>query len=198
MNDHEWERWKTVYTRQARPIPTVLKRARTDRARALGGMIALYAITLVVALPVVRDLRRGPATLGAVNDWIGLAGLGLLAVGAQLAMRGTFGRSAPEPAALLAGLERRHAGRRRLIRFMPWGTGFIVAGTIGASAAAMIAARAFDWGEALSTALACAAAVWLVRAVIRRTRGIIDRELAEAAEARRLLEEGEAAPPNGR
>jgi hypothetical protein len=198
MSDDEWERWRAVYARQDRPIPKVLKRARTDRARAIGGMMALYAITLAVAVPVVLDLRRAPAALGAVNDWIGLAGLGLLVVGAQLAMRGTIGHPAAEPAALLAGLERRHAGRRRLIRFMPWGAGFVVAGTIGASAAAMIAARAFDWGEALSTTLACAAAVWLVRVVIRRTRRIIEGELAEAAEARRLLDEGEAAPANER
>ncbi|HVV52652.1 MAG TPA: hypothetical protein VHO06_23525 [Polyangia bacterium] len=198
MSDDEWERWRAVYGRRTRPIPPVLKRARTDRARALGAMLALYAIGLAIAVPVALDFRRARTTLGAIDDWLGLGLLGLLVVGTQLAMRGTLGRPAAEPAALLAGLERRHAGRRRLLRFMPWATGLLVGGTIASAATAMIAARAFAAGEAVSTAVVCGVTVWLVRAVSRRTRKVIDRELAEAAEARRLLEEGEAAPANGR
>jgi len=197
MSDDEWERWKAIYAERARPIPNVLRRARTDRARALGGMMFLYVIVILLALSAAAEVHRARSRLAGLPGWFSLATLGLLVVGAQIAMRGTIGRR-DEPVDLLAGLERRHAGRRRLLRFMPWATGFMVVGMVGGAAASMVAAGAFDLGDALTTVVACGVAVWLIWAVMRRTSRLIDRELAEAAEARRLLEEGEAAPPNGR
>lgn len=189
MSDDEWERWKAAYAQHARPIPPVLRRARTDRARAQWGMTFLYLLSIAIAAPVLLDLRVHHAAFDVAKSVIGLATLAMLVVGAGIAMRGTIGHSTDEPLALLDGLERRHAGRRRLIRIMPWLAGAMVVETVGFAVAEMVRARAFDLGSALATAVACGVTIWLVGATIKRTARLIDRELREAAEARRLMSE---------
>jgi hypothetical protein len=189
MSDDEWERWKAVYAQHARPIPSVLGRARTDRARARGGLVVLYLLSIAIAAPVLLDLRETRSAFEVARSLVGLGMLALLVVGARLAMRGTIGRPTGEPLALLAGLERRHAGRQRLVRIMPWLTGVLVTETVGFAVAEMVRARSFDLASALATAAACGLTIWLVRFTIKRTSRLIDRELREAAEARRLMSE---------
>jgi hypothetical protein len=189
MNDDEWDRWQAAYAQHARPIPPVLRRAMTDRTRARWGLRVVYLLSIAIAAPALLDLWRTRTPFEVVKSVVGLATLALLVVGARIAMRGTIGSPTEEPLALLAGLERRHAGRRRLIRIMPWLLGAMLVETVGITIAEMVRARAFDPGSALATVVACGAAIWLVRMSMKHTARIIDRELREAAEARRLMSE---------
>jgi hypothetical protein len=114
-------------------------------------------------------------------------------VGIHGATWGILGSRGGAPLELLTDLERRHAGRRRLLRLMPWLTGFIVCGTIGFEAASMIAAGRFDLWAAFGTLAVCGVTVTLMWWTVRRVGDLIERELRQAAEARRLLADGEEA-----
>jgi hypothetical protein len=74
---------------------------------------------------------------------------------------------------------------------MPWPTGFIVCGTIGFEAASMIVAGRFELSAAFGTLAVCGVTVGLVWWTVKRVGKVIDRELRQAAEGRRLLTEGE-------
>ncbi len=73
---------------------------------------------------------------------------------------------------------------------MPWLTGFVVCGTIGFEAASMIAAGRFDISDAFGTLAVCGMTIALVWWTVKRVGNLIERELREATEARRLLAEG--------
>jgi hypothetical protein len=178
-----------MYAQEQRPMPPVLARARTDRKRAILGLTAGYGIVALLALAEVHELSHAH-TPGAIASSLFplVAGLIIIA-GVHMTMRGTFAAGARAPLDLLADLERRHAGRRRLIRLMPWLTGLAVAGTIAIAAAEMLAARHFDPWSAAATLASCGATVALVRFVIKRVGRLIERELRAAAEVRRLLSE---------
>jgi hypothetical protein len=189
MSDKEWEDWKAAYEREGRGVPTVLKRARTDRLRAFIGVGGVYAICAGLLVAAIGELRQATGALALVVPLLLIALVVVMIAGVSLAMRGTFGRGDGTPLALLAEMERRHAGRRRLIRFLPWITGASVASTIGVGVVATVAAG-FDAGGALATLAVCGVTVWCVWFVRRRVGRMIDRDLREAAEARRLLAEG--------
>ena len=77
------------------------------------------------------------------------------------------------------------------MRTIPWLVGASMAGNAGVLAARMIAAGRFDLASACGTAAYCAATIALAWLVLRRASSKIDRELREAAEARRLLADEE-------
>jgi len=194
MNDEEWQRWAATYAREERPMPPVVARARTDRRRAAVGLTGMYALAALLVSSAVSELRQAE-TAAAQASPLFVIGFVLVLIGAvHGATWGMLGRAGATPPALLADLERRHAGRRRLMGLMPWFTALAVGGTIAVEVASMYAARRFDLGSALGTLATCAATVAFVWWTTRRVGRLIDRELREAAEARRLLSEGEEGP----
>lgn len=191
-DNHDWESWQQSYQAGGRPLPRVLKRAKSDRKRALIGMAIVYAIVageLYVAIPA---LLRAHSVAEAAPGIVITIVMAFLVVGMNLAMRSTMGHSAKTPEALLAALERRHAGRRRLIRVTAWGTALAVAGTLASAALGTLHAGAFNPRAAAGTGLTCALVIAFVVFVTRHVRRVIDRELREAEEARRLLAENGA------
>lgn len=90
---------------------------------------------------------------------------------------------------LLEAMERRHAGRRRLMRFMPWGTAYLVMGTLALSVAESFQIGHVSVAVLVAATGASALTVAIVWWVIRTVSRSIDRELREAAEARKLLSE---------
>jgi hypothetical protein len=191
MTDEEWNRWAATYAREQRPVPPVLARARTDRRRAILGMAGVYVLAAGLALAAARELLHARTAADIASNLILLVLVVALAAGVGLAMRGAFGHAGGTPLELLADLERRHARRRRLIRFMPWLTGAAVAGTLATEVAQMAAAGRFDPASAAGTLATCAATVGFVWLIATRVGRLIERELRAAAEARRLLAEGD-------
>ena len=189
MNDEEWKRWASTYAREQRPMPRVLGRARTDRKRAILGFTVLYALAALLAPRYVRELSAAHGWVAIASSLFMLLFLLAIIVGAHVTMRGTFAPAAGAPLDLLAALERRHAGRRRLMRFMPWLTGVGVCGVIATAAAETLAAGRFDLWSAAATLATCGVTVGFVGLTIKRVGTLIERELREAAEARRLLQE---------
>ncbi len=172
-------------------MPAVVRRAWTDRRRAKLGMSFFYGIFGVVGLAQVPYfLHPRPA-----NEYVGLfvvdTALFALAARMHAALRGTWGELAQTPREALAAMERRHAGRLRLGRFMPWGVAYLLAGVVCASMADageghLTSARAVGVVLALS---ASGASSWLAH---RWVKAKIDRDLREVKEARRMLGEGES------
>ena len=191
MTDEEWQRWTATYAKEERPIPPVMVRARTDRRRAFIGLTLVYAIAAMLALSELQSLRHAHTILALTSSLFTIVCVLILIVGLHVATWGIVGPTSSAPLALLADLERRHARRRRLLRLMPWMTGFVVCGTIGIEAASMIAAGRFDLSAAFGTLAVCGVTVALVWWTVKRVGNVIDRELREAAEARLLLTEGD-------
>jgi hypothetical protein len=187
MNDEEWNHWAWTYAQEQRPMPAILVRARTDRGRAILALAIGYAIVAVMALAGARELSHADSWAAIAGALFPIAGGLAIMIGVQVTMRATFASAARAPLELLADLERRHAGRRRLIRIMPWMAGLVVAGTVAIAAAQLLAAGRFDPASAAATLAICAATAGFVRFVVRRVSRLIDRELRAAAEARRLL-----------
>jgi hypothetical protein len=197
MSDEEWQRWAATYAKEVRPIPPVIARARTDRKRAVIGLTLVYVIVALLVVSELHNLRHAPTLVAFASSLFAVISVVVLIVGLHVATWGILGRSGSAPLQLLSDLERRHAGRRRLIRFMPWVTGLLVCGTIGFEAASMIAAGRFDPLAAVGTLAICGLTVAFVSWTVKRVGNLIDRELRQAAEARRLLAEGDDAAPLG-
>jgi hypothetical protein len=187
MSDEEWQRWMATYAKEGRPIPPVMGRARTDRRRALIGVTGVYALGGLLVLLELPELRHAH-TIGAFASWL-LAPLCVLIiiVGLHAATWGILGQSGGAPLDLMTDLELRHARRRRLIRLLPWLTGLCVSATIAEAVISMVAAGRFDLPAALAALGACAATAGIVWLTMRRVGKVIDRELRQSAEARRLL-----------
>ncbi|MFT3764051.1 MAG: hypothetical protein QM820_00780 [Minicystis sp.] len=170
-------------------MPSIVKRAESDRLREIIGFVGIYVISgglWAVALPHLGRAR----TLVEAGPPITVILVTLaVVIGAHASMRGTWRADGATPLALLDALERRHAGRRRMMRWMPWLTGAAVAGTIGTIAAIMISVGHFDADLAARTAGTGLFTIGFVWLVLRTTSRKIDRELREVAEARRLLAE---------
>jgi hypothetical protein len=191
MSDEEWQRWAATYAKEGRSIPAVMRRARTDRTRALLGVTVAYVLLAFLLVSGLRELRRAH-TIGALAPPLFMMlYVPIVIVGLHLTMWGRFGRAGQAPLDLLADLERRHAGRRRLIRFVRWIAGIGVCGTIAVDAIAMLAACRFDLPQAFGTLATCAATVGFVWFTVKRVGRLIDQELQQAAEARRMLTEGD-------
>jgi hypothetical protein len=191
MSDEEWERWAATYAKEVRPIPPVMARARTDRKRAFIGLTSVYVLAALLVLSELRHLRDAHTSLAFASSLFSMVFLLAFIVGIHVATWGILGRTGSAPLQLLADLERRHARRRRLLRLMPWLTGVIVCGTLGFDAASMIAAGRFDFWPAFGTLAVCGVTVGLVWSTVKGVGKVIERELRQAAEARRLLMEGD-------
>jgi hypothetical protein len=191
MSDEEWQRWAATYAEEVRPIPPVFRRALTDRKRAFVGVTLVYVLVGLLILSELRHLRDAHTSVAFASSLFSMVTLLAMIVGMHVATWGILGRTGSAPLQLLADLERRHAGRRRLLRLMPWLTGVIVCGTLGFEAASMIAAGRFDVWPALGTLAVCGVTVGLVWSTVRGVGRVIDRELRQSAEARRLLMEGD-------
>jgi MFS family permease len=190
MSDAEWDRWKADWTRGDKPMPDVLNRARTDRRRALTGLVVVYAIgagEIAFAAWLVAH-RKG--VLELVTPLVMLAvTLGLIA-GMHRILRGTWA-DAETPLGWLDALEKRHAARRRLGRFVAWMMAATIVATFTLVALAMAATGRFVPGLAVVTLIGGAASGVFMVVVVRRASRTIRRDLAEAREARRLLGEGQ-------
>ncbi len=181
MSDEEWERWKETFRRAGRgEPPAVVRRAMRDRRRAILGVTVFYLLCAALLLHGLLRLRddRGVVEVGSLVVEAGI--LLILGVGAPLARRGTWGGGDSAPVLeRIAALERRHAGRRRLMRLVVCAMAFTVVGNL-----VLFALRA-DYGRLAECAFSVAFA-WLV---LGRTNRLIERDLREAAEVRKLLAE---------
>jgi hypothetical protein len=196
MVDREWERWRAIFEQMTRPLPSVVRRARTDRVRAWVGMTGIYVLALTVGVVTIPDLRGAHTVVVLSSPLLTFALLAIILVGTHASMRGSLGRTGSGSLLqLLADMERRHAGRRRLIRLLPWFTGLAVSGAIADSAIAMASAGRFSLGAALGTLGTCGFTVVFVWFVAARTARTIDCDLREAAEVRRLMTDGEEVDP---
>ena len=188
MSDEGWEQWSRTWAAGGKPMPRVIRRARSDRQRMFIGLsifLVIAALQVFAATRVLLSSAEAVDKASAALTVIGMVGLG---IGTAVAMRASFGGSGSSPLDLLADMERRHRGRRRLKGVIYAGTVLLCGGALasaawrvlvlGAGASAMLPALA-------STALT----VGVVFLVTRRVEGVIARELAEAEEARRLLED---------
>ena len=189
MSDEEWQRWMATYAKEGRPIPPVIRRARTDRQRALIGLTGVYALGGIVILAELSELRQQHTT-AALASWLftPLCVL-IIIVGVHITTWGILARSGGAPLDLLADLERRHAQRRRLAGFLPWITGLVVCGTVATQVMSMLATGRFDLPATLETVATCAATVAVVWFSMKHFGAVIDRESRQSAEARRLLTE---------
>ena len=182
MSDQEWERWKTTFQKGGRPVPSVLKRARRDRKQAVVGLVLVYVIlgcTMASQVPALRHAPQAEVAEFVVGLLVGVA----LIVAVHVTMRGTFKPTgAAVPLEALAQLERRHAGRLRLVRMLPWFAACLFTATVATEG---LTTRVVEWlaGEA---ALLVVYFVVFVRLLMRPR---IDRDLRDVAEARRLLGE---------
>jgi hypothetical protein len=189
MSDDEWTRWKRTFQAGGKPMPNVIKRAQTDRRRAIAGVVGFYVIAAGEVAFALPRLLAAKTAVAAMAPLVILVGMLVLGVGMAVSVRGTLGPSGTSPTDLLDALEKRHTGRRRLIRFMPWGIGFVTASTMGTVVVVMISVGQLSASLAATTAGLCAFTAAFGWLVIHRTRKGIDRDLREVAEARRLLAE---------
>jgi hypothetical protein len=190
MSDQEWERWKTTFQQGGQPIPRVLKRARRDRRQAVVGLVLVYVILAVTMGSQVPALRHAtPADVVAFV--LALLGAAAMIVAVHVTMRGTFRATGAAPLDSLAQLERRHAGRLRLVRMIPWFAAFAVVGDVATEGFTMRALESLAW-------LVAGLAVYFMVFVRLWLRPRIDRDLREVAEARRLLGEVGDEPPEGK
>jgi hypothetical protein len=191
MSDEEWQRWAETYAKEVRPIPPVMARARTDRKRAFIGITSVYVLAALLVLSELQNLRHAHAIVDLASSVFVMVSLLAMIVGMHGATWGILGRTGSAPLQLLADLERRHARRRRLLRLLPWLTGFVICGTIGLEAASLSAGRRFDLSAELGALAICGVTGGLVWWSVKSVGRTIDRELRQAAEARRLLTEGD-------
>lgn len=190
MSDEEWERWKETFRRAGRgEPPAVVRRAMSDRRRAIFGITVFYlpcAAGLLHGLLQLREVR-GVVEVGSLVIEAGI--LLILGVGAPLATRGTWGGVDSAPVLeRIAALERRHAGRRRLMRLVVWAMAFTIVGNL------VLFALTAGYGRLAVCAFSVAFA-WLV---LGRTNRLIERDVREAAEVRELLAEPAEGEESGR
>lgn len=190
MSDEEWNRWAGAWNRGGKPLPNVMKRAKSDRRRAFLGLGVLYAIAMLEVGFAIPALRAAKSFSDAAAPALVTVAMAVIIAGAHVVMRGTWSDAGRAPGDLLDAMERRHAARRRLGRLTGWCAAFLCAGAIGVAILDMIHEGRFDVAEAGGTLGICAFAGAFVWVVLKRTMALIERELREAAEARRLLADG--------
>ena len=94
-----------------------------------------------------------------------------------------MGRGPPD------GLERRHAGRRKLLRVMRWVGAYVLSGIIVDAVHGWIASRRVDASTAIGLVVILAFAISTHLFLERWAHGRIARDVQEVAEARRLMAE---------
>lgn len=136
---------------------------------------------------MIPELRQASTPADVAGVVLALLGTAAILVAVHVTMRGTFrATGAATPLEALAQLERRHAGRLRLVRVLPWFAAFGLAGKVAQAAMSEgFTTRVVEWiaGDValLVVYFAVFVRLWL--------RPRIDWDLREAAEARRLLGE---------
>jgi hypothetical protein len=185
MSDQEWERWKTTFQKGERPMPAIVKRARSDRRRQLLGLSGMYVIAAGSVATQIPALRHARTLTEYAEPIVGMLLLAAFLVAVHLTMRGTFGQHGAAPLEALAALERRHRARMRIMKMVPWVFAFVVA--VSLAMAAMTDGFTPQMIEQLAAAALFVAGV--VAFVYPRLRARLEREVREAAEARRLLGE---------
>ena len=192
MGDTEWERWQSSWKTENRPMPEVLRRAKSDRLRAIVGTVIFCAILLVEIAVAVTGLRGDASPGGVAAAVLILASSAGLGVGFFVAMRGSWAKSSGSPLELLAGLERRHLARRRLMLVVLVCTAVIVTGVLALAVLSMVRhGSAMELVGPVGASLFTVAFTWLVTSRVSR---VIDRELAQVKEARALMGPAEATP----
>jgi hypothetical protein len=171
-------------------MPNVLKRARTDRFRAITGTAVVYTIAAIEIAVQMVFLRRAHTAFDYFVPFLVCSSMIMVIASLHWAMRRTWGASGGTPAELLTALERRHAGRRKLMRLMPWVTGYVVSGTMAGFLGQSIRTSVLDLRVAGMVLAVCGVTAGFTWLVIRRVGRVVERELREVAEARKLLSEG--------
>lgn len=63
MSDPEWDRWKATWNRADKPMSDVVKRARTDRRKAVVALLTIHVVgaaNIAFAGPGERSRRTWP------------------------------------------------------------------------------------------------------------------------------------------
>ena len=187
MSDDEWTRLRGTFQKEQLAMPSVLTRARNDRKRVFVGRLLVYLMLLPVALLQVPPLRRAVtlADFGAPLFIISMVAIILICV--HVALRGTLAEGRLTPLELLNELEKRHAGRRKLLRFLPWIGAYVLSGMIVAAVHGWVAAGRVDVPTIILLVVILAYAIGTHIFLDRWARGRITRDVKAVAEARRLL-----------
>ena len=187
MNDPEWEKLKTTFQQGGRPMPAIVAKERTNRKLAIVGMSLVYVIFVPVTWSLVGELRKAQSRLDVLMALVVAAMMMAILIGMHVSMRGTFGNPGAAPLAQLDALEKRHRGRLRLARFIPWCVGSFVVAIVAITIADDIAKGHFNRADVVALAGMAVISIvpsWLVLAFVRKR---VLRDLAEITEARRLL-----------
>lgn len=166
-------------------MPDVVRRARNDARRARWAMAASYAVFVAAILFELWMLAHKDRPLDRAGIALACAFAGALMGAASAAMQGTWSAQGDAPLDALAALERRNAGRQRVLVVMRW----CVAVFIVASIALYVALGRGVPGEPLSKLARLGVPVVLMVLVDRRARARFERDRRESAEARKLLAE---------
>lgn len=148
----------------------------------MGAVYVILAGTVASKVPV---LLRASTRADIAELVVGLLGGIAIVVAVHVTMRGTFRGTGAAPLEALAALERRHAGRLRLVRVICWIAACLVAARV---------ARAVITGGSIRPVVELVAETVAILVVFLafvrlRLRPHIDRDLRDVAEARRLLGE---------
>jgi len=189
MSDEEWETWQRAWSAGGRPLPKILKRARSDRMRAVVGLVFVWGIVLVQSGFALRALLFGhPEPITAASHVATIVAGVIIVTGVHMAMRGTLGQSGGDPVALLESMRARHRARRGIKTVLWAGTAFLVITVLG-----LAVWRSVEDGYVVAHlaggVIPAALLVGLVIFVTRRVDGVMDRELREADEVERILRE---------
>ena len=186
MSDEEWERWRAAFQKGGRVMPDVVRRARNDGLRARWAMVATYAVTATAFLLQLWALAHKDRPLDRATAALACVVIGVVVGAGATAMQGTWSARGDAPLDALAALDRRNAGRQRVVVVMRWCVGLFCAAAIGLH-------FALGSGEPLSKLAQLALPIVLMVLVDRRARWRFERDRREIAEARRLLAESAAA-----
>lgn len=189
MSDDEWDRLRETFQKEQRAMPGVLTKARADRKRALIGLVVLYAMLAPIAVLMLVQLRHAVAIADFAAPLFVLSIVAIILMGVHRALGGTLAEGALTPGQLLDGLERRHAGRRKLLRVMRWVGAYVLSGIIVAGVHGWIASGRVDAPTAIAVVVILAFAISTHLFLERWASGRIARDLQEVAEARRLMAE---------
>ena len=189
MSDVEWDRLRATFQTERRAMPSVLGKARTDRKRALMGLVLLYAVSTPIAIVMLLQLRHAVTLADFAAPLFVLSIVAIILVGVHFALRGTLAEGALTPGALLDELERRHAGRRKLLSALRWVGAYVLSGIVVAAVHGWMAAKRVDAPTVMALIVILAFAIPTHLVLERWALGRIARDFQEVAEARRLMSE---------
>jgi hypothetical protein len=161
---------------------------------AVAALVLAYVILAGTMASQVPALIHASTRADIADFALGLLGGAAILVALHVTMRGTFRAAGAAPLEALAQLERRHAGRLRLVRAVLWIFGCVLAATVAQAVVTEgFSMLVFERLAKTEAAPVVWIVVWFVVFVRLWMRPRIDRDLREVAEARRLL--GEVGDP---